>query len=172
MSDDELIAALDAHARHVGGDRLTGDAAVQIETRIRALIAERDAMTEKYNKAFWRTENATAEVARLKQYVPGGGISDDEDDIVRRVREVDSDLAIDVAHALGERSREVARLIAERDEYQMWDGYERTRALDAEAEVARLKGLLRDVQARIIGLPAARGLHARITAALATEDTP
>jgi hypothetical protein len=43
-------------------------------------------------------------------------ISDDEDDIVRRVGEVDSDLALDVAHALGERSREVARLIAERDE--------------------------------------------------------
>lgn len=75
-------------------------------------------------------------------------ITDDEDDIVRRVNEYDSDLALDVVHALGERSREVARLIAERD--AMTDKYNKAfwRAENATA------------------------LNARLLAALATEKTP
>ena len=46
MTDETLLAALDAHIRFVGGDysswRLTSDAAEAIAGRIKALVAERD----------------------------------------------------------------------------------------------------------------------------------
>ena len=52
MSDETLLAALNAHIRYVGGDysawRLTSDAAEAIAARMTALVAERDDLREAY----------------------------------------------------------------------------------------------------------------------------
>jgi hypothetical protein len=63
MSDEELIAMLENVVDYQSASTECELAAA----RIRALIAERDAMTEKYNKAFWQSENLRAEVARLRE---------------------------------------------------------------------------------------------------------